>query len=88
MSVSRSLLLVTVVLLAGCTGVGGPEPYIDTGAALDEETLRDAQVGNLRSAGSFASSLNASYVAGKSRTMTNLTTRVDTEEDCAVGTPG
>lgn len=84
MSVPRTLLVAAVVLLAGCAGVGGSEPYTDTGAALDGDTLRESHVENLRSAGSFTSSFNASYVADGSRTTINLTTRVDTEEDRAL----
>lgn len=84
MSVPRTALLAAVVLLAGCAGVGGQEPYTDTGAALDGAELRDDHVENLRSAGSFTSSFNASYVAGGSRTVINLTTRVDTEGDRAL----
>ena len=81
MSVPRSLLLAAVVLLAGCAGVGGSDPYTDTGAALDGDQLRESHVENLRSAGSYTSSFNASYVTDGSATTINLTTRVDTETD-------
>lgn len=84
MSVPRVFLVAAVVLLAGCAGVGGSEPYTDTGAALDGSELRESHVENLRSAGSFTSSFNASYVAGGSRTAINVTTRVDAGNDRAI----
>ena len=75
------LLVVLVVSLAGCTvagvPIGAPQPYTDTGAALDGDALRAAHTDALHEAGSFAATTNVTLRSDDGAVTVNRTARVD-----------
>lgn len=75
------LAIAALVTLAGCTvagvPIGAPQPYTDTGAALDGDALAADHTSALHDAGSFRSSTNLSVASGGDPVEVNRTVAVD-----------
>lgn len=74
--------LALAVVLAGCSAagvtVGAPDPYTETGAALDGDALAQDHADALLAGDGFTATTNVTVVVGDDRATVNRTAAVDT----------